>query len=438
MILRAIVIVALGTWSARALLPPPQMTSARVCSLAPIPGFKLVGEAFFLGYAIKDTVFTGPGATVAGSGRGHYGGPTKRGIYGQYVRLTQIDGADIPADVRKADTVIVVPWDYDAACEPVPWGGSAAWLTSDELRFFYPKLRDRDGWVGSVPTFDAFLPGVDVFPSFRPDVPPIQSGVPPGRRELTASAESLFAFFQSIPALTDYREVPESAFIQLQEWAAAHPVLTRTSPIADVLGALAHRAAITRARHYLPPMLGTYRLTVSIPNSRKRTVYLRTADRTDPYTFHGRLGYYADTAAHPLEVTSLGVNVPFWTASKERHLPTSSRQGRRSQDAEQSSWGWHIAWPDSVRATGEWPADFDPFEFLSDWSETDPAVAAFSSAYEESYPDSWDDRHVTAWTGAFSGSSHTRFRQRVVVRDIGSMVVEATRVSSETVQLERE
>ncbi len=431
--------VALGTWGAGTLLPPPEVTPVRLCSLAPIPGFKIVGEAFFLGHAISDTVFTGPGATVAAAGRGHYSRSTQRAIYGQYVRLTQIDGTDIPVAVRNADTVIVVPWDYDAACDPVPWGGSAAWLPPDSLRFFYPKLRDRDGWVGSVPTFDAFLPGVDVFPSFRPEVPPIQSGVPPGRREVTAaSAESLFAFFQSIPALTDYREVSDSAFNQLQEWAAAHPALTLTSPIADVLGALAHRAATTRARHYLPPMLGTYRITVSIPNSRKRTAYLRTADRTDPYTFHGRLGYYADSAAHPLEVTSLGVNVPFWTASKERHLPTSSKQNRGLQAAEQSSWGWHIAWPDSARATGEWPAEFDPFEFLSDWSETDPAVAPFIDAYEESYPDRWDDGQVAAWTGAFSGPSQARFRQKVVVRGLGTMVVEATRVSSETVRLELE
>ena len=403
--------------------------AARRCSMIAMPGVKTEGDPFFLGRALADTVLAGPGSTKPGAGGGHYGqSGSGTAVYGQLVAVQRTGGSKVPRDAARADTVLVVPWDYDAGCVPVQWGGSARWLGPGPQRFFLPRLRAREHWAGSVPTYDAFVPGAQVYPAFATTLSPLQTGLLAGWDSgAAAPAESVFAFYEAMPALPESREVDAKTFRRIRNWAARHPALATTSPVAEVLRELAYQATVTRARTYVVPMLGTYRLTVTLPRGEPRTYYLRTADRPDQYSVHFPSGPDDAPSGGPLDMPTLGIDVTFWIAATEAGLPAEWT------DAGRSSWGWHIAWRDSIRPDGEWPADIDPHEFFDLWKDEDADAASFQSAYGDWFDGRWEAGTLPTWLGAFH-RGHGTFRQVVPSDSSGTMIVEAVRVGRATVR----
>ena len=134
---------------------PETIISVR-SSFSPSFSYQSKGVPYFLARALPDTVLAGPGTVNYSLGTGHFGAAGNPEIYGQRFAVERY-GSFVPA-LNGHPQVVVVPWDYGASCETLPWTRSARWAGDDELRFIKAVLREPAHWVDGVPTLDAFTP----------------------------------------------------------------------------------------------------------------------------------------------------------------------------------------------------------------------------------------------------------------------------------------
>jgi hypothetical protein len=153
------------------------------------------GRLEFIGTPLPDTVFAGPGTNTFTEAPGHFGPGTARRIYGQRVKIDRLGArarAALPANVRE---VLLVPWDYGADCRTVPWSRSARWLPEAFPGVFAARLRPREHWAGTVPTFD-ITPYMQPYRDPSPDAT-VRDRLPRPR----VRAERLLTWFDELWAL---------------------------------------------------------------------------------------------------------------------------------------------------------------------------------------------------------------------------------------------
>lgn len=255
-------------------------------------------------------------------------GPT-RGQLMEVRRFAGHDGARIRAAFRKTglSRVLVVPWGFDASCQPTRWRGNAVWLTPDQLVTTTLVLRPDSLWAGSTPVFDAtmtgglYVGGADVVGRDTPS--------PSAKPALDAS--EFFAALTAFPTFEATQRAPERTWRLVQAWQHAHPSLAdrypvteMTSQLQDDIARLKEARALRRAT---PGMRGTYALTIQLDSLPARVVFVRT---------HGRANdawrVYGDTTPGPSPLS----DVPVPTALElyvavdagEAALPTSCETDR--------------------------------------------------------------------------------------------------------------
>ncbi len=141
-----------------------------VCSIVPFPTVRDSETTVFVGRARTDTLFAGPGDVRYTLFGGHWSsGRGDRQIYGQRIEVLRFDGAGVDRlrmvfATRRDSSVVVVPWDYDASCQPTPWRQSAAFTPGESTGVFTVQLRSQDHWADSLPTLDAFQADVEPYP----------------------------------------------------------------------------------------------------------------------------------------------------------------------------------------------------------------------------------------------------------------------------------
>lgn len=220
---------------------------AGLCSVIPVATFRDTSISYFVATATSDTVLAGPGQVRPGIGRGHWGPATNRAIYGQLVMIQRLAGANA-ADVEstfagiRSREAVVVPWSYDPACQPVPWGGSARWVTKRQPGFYRARLRARVEWIDGRPTYDAFRADIEPYPHgkyFERGYRNTDSAQAPG----ALSASEYFDLYVALPDFAEARRDPEGALARLDQWEARHPDQARRFPATRVLRSA--RRAIT-------------------------------------------------------------------------------------------------------------------------------------------------------------------------------------------------
>lgn len=212
---------------------------AGVCSIVPVATFRDTSVSYFVATANPDTVFAGPGQVRPSIESGHWGPANNRAIYGQLVTILRLRGANKPdaesAFARqRSRTAVVVPWDYDPGCQPVPWARSARWVTNPQPGFYRARLRAHVEWIDGRPTYDAFRADIEPYPHgkyFERGYRNTDSAQAPGA--LTAS--EYFDLYSALPALAEARRDPEGALKRLIEWEARHPEQARRFPATRVL-----------------------------------------------------------------------------------------------------------------------------------------------------------------------------------------------------------
>ncbi len=207
------------------------------CSRIPYPFIKSNGVVYFVSTGTSDTVFTGPGAVEVSAAPGHWGPGGDRAIYGQRLTVERFAGVNARFVARALaaaeSTVVAVPWDYDPACQPVPWSGSAASTTV--AGFVVAQPRPVTAWVGGVPVVDVFY--VDHQPYFHGRI--FREGYrgPSEYEGLGAplAPAEMFALFDALPTWAAFQRDSAQALSPLQEWVRSHPLLHGRYPVRGIL-----------------------------------------------------------------------------------------------------------------------------------------------------------------------------------------------------------
>lgn len=235
--------------------------AANACTLSPVFTLHPDNGVVLLVSGTSDTVAAGPGE-IRGSGYGGHIGPRRRGeIYGQVVDVRRVGG---PAAAGLAPgRAVVVPWDYDPACEPTAWGRSALWLRSNAQRALAAQLRRREHWVSDLPTFDiVYTEMLQPAPDRQPD-----------------EAELLFDYHAQLPSRSQLRRGPWKAVEPARAWLAANPEGARHPLIRWSANGL-HQLASSQALRASPaPLAGTWRFEVSRTDGPTHVFHARTALR---------------------------------------------------------------------------------------------------------------------------------------------------------------
>lgn len=291
--------------------------AASACSLAPPWALRDTALVAFMATSLPDTVPAGDGGYAPVAGLGHYGRGAARQAYGQRFRLDQLGAHARRVFPASAAEVVIVPWDYDAGCRRVAWGRSARWLAEGTSGLFRARLRAREHWVDSLPTFD--VSGTSFLPYTVDGETARRRGelVPPRLERM--SPEELLRFYDVMPP---HAGVADSvAALAAMRRLAADSVRATRYPVSEILWSL--RTDFERAREdaVKVPVAGTFRLEFSRDGGPIDTLFLRVAAGVTSLD-HGRgagreplvpptpRGYFAAAAvARSLETLAPGCTV---------------------------------------------------------------------------------------------------------------------------------
>lgn len=377
------------------LLSAPQAYACSKFSLPIPPGDS---DAYFTGTATPDTLLAGPGVVAYGLGGGHYGRADGRPIHGQVIRVDRIGGpaaARLPGDVRE---VVVVPWDYDAACEPLAWGRSARWVPAGNQGLYVASLRAAEHWADGRPTFDLHNPGHLPYTGTR-RIPEMSRGIPIA---FLLSPDQVFDLYEAAPAAAEIAREKSRALEPLRAWVKAHPEIAARPPAEWLLQGVLHAVGGAELREADHPILGTWRFTLRMPGGSSHTFYARTESpplgrwtptRTRPSRPPGDLRHY------PAEGYTVGLAV----ARQPEDLPEAIR-GLRSYApgflvvlaAADSTGEDEIRWPGRIESSllqAALPGDPRVERAAAEMS------ARFSSRYRQGLPQETPARFVRGADG---------------------------------------
>lgn len=253
------------------MLPSVGATPAmRRCTL--VPGFH-AGSGTMLAVPTPDTLLAGVGSLRMGSGYGHSGSGRRAAIYGQRFQANRLHSAEGGVGDSVQD-VVLVPWDYDAGCEPVPWARSARWRAGADTLLYAAQLRKRSEWVGDLPTFDVTYPETAVYDG-RPQPDLFEA---PDTTSTWNTPSEYFELLRRSPTAARLLAEEAGALDELVTWAAANPTAMAKRPAKNFVEG--HRRAIRRNRLLRSEVTvrGTYKLTIRLRSGREFIRYLQTAD----------------------------------------------------------------------------------------------------------------------------------------------------------------
>lgn len=202
------------------------------CSLAPFPGVRGQGS-FFVGTATRDTALVGPGSVTPSGVGGHWGKGAPRAVHGQVVRIDMLGDTVTGALSAEHRTVIVVPWDYDAGCDPTYWSRSAAWVDAGLEGFYTIRLRPVEAWAGKTPVGDAFFADLQPYPHgafFRAGY----HGTNALRERDALTPREYFSLYSALPTGADFGD-SRTALARLKAWQDANPILAARYPADQIL-----------------------------------------------------------------------------------------------------------------------------------------------------------------------------------------------------------
>jgi hypothetical protein len=170
----------------------------------------------------------------------------RSGIAGQVVLIEDV--LDDPTGIlRRAPgreiRAVLVPWDHDTGCEPIPWTHAPIWITPGTVGFVAARLRPRERWAGDYPTFDVRDAWREPYTEERARS---LSGLSSSTEVMTPSE---FGWFHTaLPELSQWERDPKSAIRPLLDWQKANPALAAKAPAHNMIASLRTRARTEQAR----------------------------------------------------------------------------------------------------------------------------------------------------------------------------------------------
>lgn len=249
----------------------------QACSLSPFPMTRDPSGVYFIGTALGDTVAVGQGSVKLGEGSGHYGNGTARPFYGQVVAVEQIGEPWRNSLPNQVSRMVLVPWDYDAACHPVPWTLSTRWVSPGTRGVYHAALRSKEYWVDGIPTLDVFAPEFAPYPSG----PGYRWEREQARREDSLTfheldAEHYLDLVGRLPSAAGLSKDAVGAATPVREWVAEHPDLAGAWPATRLAWFTRYLVGVKRREEYRSPIAGTYLVEVIARGGLASHFYLRT------------------------------------------------------------------------------------------------------------------------------------------------------------------
>jgi hypothetical protein len=217
--------------------------SRTACSISALPVFRDSAATYLVGTALGDTARAAPGGPPVGL-RGLPPTPP-RASYGQVVRAEHLRGPDSARLERafarqRLRDVLVVPWSYGPACQPIPWSTSARWAPVAAQASYRLRLRPEAEWGDGPPVFDALYAEVQPYPY----------GVlePPLSETPSLTPKEFVDLYAALPTDGEAVRDPAAARRALDAWERAHPELATRFPAAAVLRSARATLAAQTAR----------------------------------------------------------------------------------------------------------------------------------------------------------------------------------------------
>lgn len=285
-------------------------------------------DHYFLGTATGDTLLAGPGRTAPAFGGGHFGSSEPGEFYGQVIQVDRLSQHS-SLRARQPSRVVVVPWDYDASCRALRWGGTAVFMPEGTTGVYdLLHLRAEEDWVEDIPTFDAFSPSLLGYPNSlrkpRPD--PSQDLAP-------LSATELFQHLESMPAPRDIDELGWAAVEPFISRLDDDPNLRRRYPLGHTYGRFAAQRPDIEARGRGVPVAGTYRVEISWPSGREEFMIRTSSAPISAWWDPPREEVLGQTFLFWLADDASGVESAVWP---QRSLMSISRDSVQLED----EWEW--------------------------------------------------------------------------------------------------
>jgi hypothetical protein len=165
-------------------------------------------------------------------------------ISGQVVIVERVLGRD-SADVRRllgrVRKAVLVPWDHDTGCEPIPWTSAARWIAPSTVGFVAARLRPRDKWAGGLPTFDVRDAWREPYTAERARLALGSLG----RERAVMSPDEYGSFYQALPSDEEWMRDRLPSYDDLFAWERENPVVATKEPAAMEI-ARAHRTVMRR------------------------------------------------------------------------------------------------------------------------------------------------------------------------------------------------
>jgi hypothetical protein len=155
---------------------------------------------------------------------------SRRPIVGQLVLIQSVSGASAPLLQRAAGRsrhAILVPWDHDPGCQPIPWTTQPRWIPVGQTGFVAARLRPRARWVDGIPTFDVSDAWREPYSVERMKL--LTTNMPEAASAIMTPAEyaSLYA---ALPELSAWQRDPIAAVQPLRAWRDRYPDLAAKYP----------------------------------------------------------------------------------------------------------------------------------------------------------------------------------------------------------------
>jgi hypothetical protein len=151
-------------------------------------------------------------------------------IAGQVVVLERVSGASARL-VRKAAGatrhVVLVPWDHDTGCQPIPWTARPLWIPVGQTGFVAARLRPRERWVDGMPTFDVSDAWREPYSVERMRAMTVNM---PDAAKAIMTAEEYASLYAALPELSAWQRDPIAAVRPLRAWRDRNPHLAAKFP----------------------------------------------------------------------------------------------------------------------------------------------------------------------------------------------------------------
>lgn len=151
-------------------------------------------------------------------------------IVGQVVVLERVTGASeqlVRSAAGATRRAVLVPWDHDPSCQPIPWTAPPRWIPVGQTGFLGARLRPRARWVAGIPTFDVSDAWREPYSVER--MRGLTTNMPDAAKAIM-TPEEYGSLYAALPELSEWQRDPTAAVRPLRTWRERNPDLAAKYP----------------------------------------------------------------------------------------------------------------------------------------------------------------------------------------------------------------